>query len=250
MKAKNITTVTLLFLTVSICNAQKKVTHDNQQWLQYYNHLKLSEKLTLYTDMSLRRINSLKDWSQITFRTGLGYSLTQNLQGVTGFACFTSYTQNKLGRIEFRPYQEINSTQPFGKVSIQHRFRLEARYFRNVTDGEITLTSNFNFRFRYRLYSSTPILKLSDTKTDRKLLLNISDEVFINAGKEITYNVFDNNRLLIGVTYQQSSNLSFFLGYINQFGQRSRPATYENSDIINVGITHKISACKSQTKTQ
>jgi len=250
MVVKNISALTLLLTTAFFCNAQKKVTYDNQQWLQYFNQLKLSEKLTLYTDMSLRRINNFNDWSQITFRTGLGYSLTQNLQGITGIACFTFYTQNKLSRIEFRPYQEINTTQTFGKVSIQHRFRVEARYFRNVSDGEITNTSNFNLRFRYRLYSSTAILKLSETKQDRKLLLNIGDEIFINAGNEIKYNMFDNNRFSVGVTYQNNNNLSFYLGYINQFGQRSSPATYENSDILILGITQKISLYKTGTKSR
>jgi hypothetical protein len=249
MVVKNITALTLLLTTVFFCNAQKKVIYNNQQWFQYLNQLRFSERLTLHTDISLRRINDFNDWSQITFRTGLGYSLTQNLQGITGIACFTSYTQNKLSRIELRPYQEINSTQTFGKVSIQHRFRIEARYFRKVSEGEITDTSNFNFRFRYRLYSSTTILQLSEAKQDRKLLLNIGDEIFINAGKEIVYNVFDNNRFLAGVTYQHSNNLSFTFGYINQFGQRSLPATYENSDILTLAISQKISLQKTAAKS-
>src|SRR4030095_10592094 len=98
---KNISALTLLLTTVFLCNAQKKVVYDNQQWLQYFNQLKFSEKLTLYTDMSLRWINNFNYWSQITFRTGLGYSLAQNLHGITGIACFTFYTENKLSRIEF-----------------------------------------------------------------------------------------------------------------------------------------------------
>jgi hypothetical protein len=222
------------------CSAQKDVMYNNQQWLQYVNQWKLSEKKMMYTDVSFRRINELKDWSQITFRTGLGYDVKEKLQGVTGVACFTFYTKNKLSRIELRPYQELNTTQTFGKVSVQHRLRVEARYFRHVKDGEVTSEDNFNWRFRYRIFTSTPVVKLSATNEDCLLLLNVGDEVFINAGNEITYNLFDNNRLLVGVTCQCNKTLSFSAAYINQFGQRAAAGTYENSDILTLGITQKM----------
>lgn len=241
---KHFSVVILLFVTSFYCKAQKNITYTNQQWLQYYNQLKFSTELTLYTDLSVRRMNNFNDWSQITFRTGAGYQLTQNLQGVTGIACFGFYTKNKRSKIEFRPYQEINSTQSFGKISVQHRLRVEARYFRKITDGVITSASDFNFRFRYRLYCSVPVLKMSESITDRKLLLNLGDELFINAGKEITYNMLDNNRLLVGLTFQYNNNLSFTFGYINQFGQRSSQAAYENSDIFTFGIIQKIKLSK------
>jgi hypothetical protein len=249
MTNKIILTLSILFLAYSVCSAQKKVIHDNQEWLQYYNQLKFSEKLILYTDISLRRINNFNDWSQITFRTGLGYSLIENLQAITGLAFFTFYTQNKLSKIELRPYQEFSTLQTFGNVTFQHRFRAEARYFRNVKAGEISDTTDFNFRFRYRLYSLIPIIPGSDSKPNRKLFLNLGDEIFINAGKEILYNMFDNNRFIIGTTYQHDNNLSFSLGYINQFGQRNNPATYENSDILTLGIIQKISLQKSASRS-
>lgn len=244
MNKQTLAFIVSLLLITSFCNAQKSTAYNNQQWLQYYNQLKLSGKLTIYSDFSLRKINNFEDWSQITFRTGLGYRITQNLQGITGFAFFTFYTQNKLSKIEFRPYQEVNTLQLFGKVSVQHRFRIEARYFIKIYEGATTSITNFNFRFRYRLFCAVPISKLSATKPERKLLLNIGDEIFINAGKEITYNMFDNNRFLIGLTLQYNNNFSFSFAYINQYGQRNKPAAYEHSDILTLGITHKISVSK------
>jgi hypothetical protein len=231
-----------------LCNAQKKITYNNQQWLQYFNQLKFSEKLSLYSDLSLRKQNNFNDWSRITFRSGLGYPLTKKLQGITGIACFIFYTENKVNRIELRPYQEINTTQIFGKVSIQHRFRVEARYFRNDSE-EITNKTNFNLRFRYRLNAMTTLINLAEMNQDRKLLMYIGDEIFINAGHEIKYNVFDNNRALVGLIYQDNPNLSFSFGYINQFGKRNSPATYENSDILTFAINQKISLLKSKTKS-
>ena len=249
MKIKSI--ISILFLSMTFyCNAQKIVSHNNQQWIQYYNQLKLSEKLTLYSDVSLRRINNFNQWSQVTIRTGIGYPLTENLQVVTGFACFNFYNNNKPSRIEFRPYQEVNTSQNLCNVAVQHRLRVEARYFRKISDGVITSQSNFNFRFRYRLYCGIPLVKLSASNPDKKLLLNIGDEIFINAGKEIIYNMLDNNRLLLGSTFQINKYLNISFTYTYQFGQRNSPSTYEHSDIYWLGIIHKLSLKKMTKKTE
>lgn len=238
--------VTIILQSVLVCSAQKIITTNNQQWLQYYNQLKLSKSLTLFSDVSLRRINNFDKWSQITLRSGLGYRLIENVNGVTGMACFMFYSNDKPSKIEFRPYQEFNSQQQFFRFSIEHRFRMEGRYFRKINDGIIASNTNFNFRYRYRLFCKIPLLKLSDSIPDRKLLLNIGDEILINAGNEIKYNMLDNNRLLIGLAFQVNQNLNLSFTYNYQFGQRSSVFAYEHSDIIWVGITHKIACVKSQ----
>ena len=98
-----------------VSSAQKNITQNNQQWLQYYNQLALSKKLTLFSDASLRRIDTFDKWSQITLRVGLGYRLIENLNGVSGLACFILYRNDIPDKIEYRPYQEINTTQGFSK---------------------------------------------------------------------------------------------------------------------------------------
>lgn len=240
--------VASLFLSPINCHAQKKISHNNQQWLQYYNQVQISKKITLFSDVSFRRIDKFDKWSQITLRTGLGYKLTKNLNGVTGIACFEFYSNDRPSKIEFRPYQELNTTQEFNKFSIQHRFRIEGRYFRKITNDVITSQLNFNLRYRYRLFCKIPLLKLSDSIPERKLFLNIGDEILINSGKEIIYNMFDNNRLLVGIAWQVNPNLNFSFTYNYQFGQRSSPATYEHSDVFWFAITHKMAFAKYRQK--
>lgn len=239
--------IILCLVSISLFSfAQKKVIRDNQQWIQYNNQLKLSGKFTLVTDLSIRRINNFRDWNMAAFRTTLGYRYAENLQGSSSIAFGSLYKDNKVVKVEFRVHQDASTTQTFGKVSLQHRLRVEGRYFRNVTDGVIGSASSFNFRFRYRLYSSIPIAKLSESNPDKKLLLNIGDEVFVNAGNEIVYNTFDNNRAIIGTTWQLSSNLNCALFYVYQYGQRSAQATYESSDILFLSLTQKMSLHKKQ----
>lgn len=231
--------VTFLLLGWNSVSAQKNVTHNNQQWLQYYSHVNFSDKWTLYSDASLRRINNFNQWSQMTLRAGIGYRMTEKLNIATGFAYFNFFTNNHWSRIEYRSYQEVNTQQKIGKLKLQHRFRYELRYFRKVENSNITSTSNFNHRFRYRLFCSYPLVDISSKHSGRLILLNFGDEIFINAGKQIIYNMLDNNRLLLGTTIQINKTFQISMTYAYQFGQRNSPETYEHSDIIWLGITQK-----------
>jgi hypothetical protein len=234
-----------LVLTTFLCEAQKTIVHTNYQWFQYFNQLKFSEKHTLFSDVSFRSVNNFNSLSQILLRTGFGYPVTPRIQGVTGVACFTFYnTESSMNRIEFRPFQDFVMNRSLGKTSVVHRLRTEARYFRTVTEGDITSQSSFNFRFRYRIFFMVPILKLSETHSDRRLLLNIGDEVFINAGKEIIYTAFDNNRFTLGSTVECSNKVSVALNYMFQYGHRNGPALYESSDIVVLAITHRMTVGK------
>jgi hypothetical protein len=251
MTKKSIVFFFAFFIASFFCQAQKTVLHTNYQWVQYFNQFRFSQKLTLFSDVSFRTIDTFSELSQITFRTGIGYPLTHALNGVTGFACFTTYASNyKLCRIEFRPYQDVSLTQPLGRVTIFHRLRAEARYFRGVKDGVITSTSNFNYRFRYRIFCTVPVATLSGANPERRLLLNVGDEIFINAGKEITYNTFDNNRFVVGSTVEYSKNLSFTLNYMYQYGHRNAAELYESSDIFTFVIVHRLALKKFKDGTQ
>jgi hypothetical protein len=234
----------ILICCVFLSHAQKRVTYNNQQWLQYYNQLQITKKITLFSDVSFRRIDYFNKWSQMSFRTGIGYPITPQINGVTGFAYFTFYTNDNLSRIEFRPYQEINTRQKFEKFSIQHRSRAEFRCFQEVVNKEITAIKFQNFRFRYRLYATIPIVQLSDKKTDRKILLNIGDEIFISAGGKIGNNMLLTNRILFGPVFQFNDNLNISFTYNYQYVQLNTQSTYEHSDVFWIGINHRLSLVK------
>ncbi len=230
----------IVLITTQVCNAQKTVTHNNQQWLQYYLQLQLPRKLTLLSDVSIRRINNLQQWSQITARFGVGYMLPKKIQIATGVACFSFFNSNKASKIEFRVYQELYTTQKIKGISIQNRFRIEERYFRTISDGEITSNSIFNFRFRYRLFFTVPLQKSSTNNSDPKFFLNIGDEVFANVDKGIKYNVLITNRLLLGASIKFQDNITVSFLYSYQYGQKNALNVFEHSDIFWIGITHKI----------
>lgn len=144
----------LLFFLSSISligNAQsKKIKYSNQQWFQYYNQLKLSEKWTWLTDGGYRLKDGFKHSSQYIAPTGFDYQLNTGIKLVVGFANLGFYTLAELTKIEFRPYQKLLIKQKFSDLAMGHRFRVEQRFFRCIVQGNIQDEGNFNFRFRYR----------------------------------------------------------------------------------------------------
>src|SRR3954449_6940044 len=88
----------LLLICISVTtNAQEKtVKKGNQQWLQYYAQIKLSDKWTLLPDAGYRWANNFEVSSQYLIRVGLNYTLNPNIQVGGGFAHFGFYTSGKV----------------------------------------------------------------------------------------------------------------------------------------------------------
>src|SRR4051794_21708366 len=165
----------LLLICISVTtNAQEKtVKKGNQQWLQYYAQIKLSNKWTLLADGGYRWANHFQTSSQYIIRTGIGYALNPNIQVGGGFAHLGYFTSGKVSKVEFRPYEEFSIKSKLGNTEINNRVRIEERFFNPVVDGKVEGPGTFNFRFRYMLLANIPLFNLSKADPDKKVLLGI-----------------------------------------------------------------------------
>lgn len=229
----------------TILTAQtKNISHGNQQWLQYYNQIKLSEKWTWLSDLGYRWEDGFESSTQYVLRTGLGYTVNPNLKIATGFAHLGFYSSGKVSRVEFRPYQELSMEHKLNKIGVNHRFRIEERFFNPVVNGEIQSPNTFNFRFRYAITASVPLFTLSESNPDRKLSLNVGNEIFINGGKTVVYNIFDQNRFTISPTVHFSKNLNASVTWVSQFAASNMPASYNYRNVIWFQIRQKLDFTK------
>ena len=227
-------------ISLSSISQTRIVNRSEQQWLQYYAQIKVAEKWTALADAGYRATDFLNDPLQYIVRGGVDYGINPNLHVAAGFAHLGFYSGGKENRIEFRPYQELLNKNKFNKVELTHRFRVEERIFHTVVNGAIQHPATFNFRFRYFFVASIPLFQLSKKNADKKVLLNVGDEIFINAGKEIVYNVFDQNRFLISPTLQVNPVFLISFTWNSQFGATSKQATYNYASVAWLQIRHKI----------
>lgn len=239
--------VMVIVLMPLITYAQKTVRHSDQQWVQYYNQFKLDNHWTLMTDCGFRWADKFSSKVLFIARVGMAYSINSHLRVAAGFASTGAYSSASLSKLEYRPYQELFAAYRYNKVGLQHRFRVEERYFKNVVDGDLQSGHNFNFRLRYQIAANIPLAKLSEKNPDKILSLSIGDEIFINAGREIINNIFDKNRIVIGPAIQFNKQLTVALSYTHQYSQLPAAGTYAHDDIMWFTIRHHLTLSKHQS---
>lgn len=220
--------------------SQKTITEEDQQWLQYYNETVINPNLSFNFDGGIRFRNGFSDLRAALIRAGLGYRIYKPIWGISGVALFSFFENFGLNRLEIRPYQDFFANTGLGKGMLRHRFRVEGRYFTKYHPDGHKAGNEFYFRIRYGLNFLFPLVKLSKKNPERKLLLNLADEVFINVGPTIIYNMFDNNRAIAGLAFQEDQNLRISLLYNFQFGQRNAPGAYNMTHVLWLTVNHRL----------
>lgn len=239
---KNVLCISFLLWLNTLTAQTKNITIINQQWLQYYNQLKLNDNWSLLTDCGYRWENSFQESRQYLIRTGVGYSVNSGFMLAGGFTHLGFLSSGVVNKVEFRPYQELSLTNEYNKVTLNHRYRIEERFFNPVVNGSIQNTNTFNFRFRYSFMAGFPLFALSKSKPDNILLLNIGNELFINVGSGIVYTIFDQNRILISPTLQFNKKMTISITWNSQFSSTPTPASYRYTNVIWLQIKHKLEA--------
>jgi hypothetical protein len=233
---KSLTYLLLLSFPV-IFKAQEKATqykYSSMTWIGYYNTIKLNERLTVGTDLQYRTRNGKTN--QALARTGLGWKITEKISVIAGIAHFRHYYNAINSRAEWRPWQEIAFSDDDCKLRMSHRLRSEQRYIEKLNEGRPCGHFDFNWRFRYKLdlqYSLATIYK-------KRIILAIGNEVMINAGNEIVFNYFDQNRLYAGISLELTKNLSVQVQAMQIWQQKSNGIAMDKISVIRLNVFHKI----------
>lgn len=203
-----------LFLALSFCVAMQAQDSETGNWWIYIGSKKINDKWNWHHEVQYRNYNFIGDLEQLLLRTGFGVNLTpgnNNLLLGYGYILSENYvpgTDEKLSIGEHRIFQQFITKQSFGRVAIQHRYRVEERW---VED------SDFKWRFRYFLALNIALSNpemMPDT-----WYLSLYNEIFLNGQNA----VFDRNRIYAALGYRVSPQLKVEMGFMSQvYEKRSR----------------------------
>ena len=175
-------------------------------WLAYFGDKKINSKWNWHLEVQYRNFNLFGDTEQLLLRTGIGYNLSENNNNIhIGYAFIYSEpyigkTDNKTHFNEHRIYQQFITRQAFGRLTIQHRYRFEQRFFEE------------DFRLRLRYFVAANLALNHEQMIDKTLYLSAFNEIFVNT--EQTY--FDRNRFYAGLGYRFTKHLRTEVGVMNQ----------------------------------
>jgi hypothetical protein len=194
---------TILFMMHGRLYAQKT---DVGNWLIYFGNQQINKRWNWWNEMQYRNYNFIGDLEQLVFRTGIGYNLTENNNNVLlGYAFiyaepYISGTDQKTSQTENRIYEQFITRQNFGRVFIQHRYRIEERF----------IASDFRMRFRYFLSLNIPI-NMESIKKDA-IYFSAYNEIFLRTNKP----VFDQDRIYGAFGYAINNYLRLETGMMYQ----------------------------------
>jgi hypothetical protein len=135
---------------------------------------------------------------------GYGFIQTYNYT-VTGIKA------DKVTVNEHRIFQQFITKQNFNNFYLQHRYRIEERFFAN----------DFKMRFRYFLAVNKPITKKTIEKD--ALYFSAYNEIFLNDRKT----TFDRNRLYGAIGYCINKNIKIETGFMVQMLENSHTSQFQ-----------------------
>ncbi len=228
----------VLLLVAVLTGYSQEVERENLIWLQYYGKARVSGNWHLLADGGFRWSGLFETASQHIVRLGAGYDLNERWSVAAGGANLGFYNDTGLQRLEWRTYQDFNHRMPLGSVKLSQRLRVEQRFFYRRSQGN-TVFDTRNVRFRYLIMAGIPVWR-AVKDGGISLIFNVGNEVFFNAGWDIVYNSFDQNRVLLSPTLRWSEGLSTSLTWNILYGARNQPDTYYYNNIIWIQIRHRI----------
>lgn len=214
---QSVFTLFFLFFSffVAFSQTHPRITKDHlNSWLMYFGNHKFSEKVGLHAEVQVRRNDLVANAQQLLIRTGIDYYSNNNVRWTLGYAFVQTHPYGEfpvaMDFPEHRIWQQLLVNQTIGKVKLSHRYRLEQRMLGNSSTGRFE-DGRYENRVRYMAKATINI-----TKSEKPVFLALYDEIFINFGKDVGYNLFDQNRLYGAVGLTLSANLKLELGYLNQ----------------------------------
>jgi Protein of unknown function (DUF2490) len=230
---------------------EKNIDTQAVSWWCYFGTHRLTDKWSIWTELQLRRADFTRDWQQVLPRIGLNYHLNNNVILTAGYGYIWTYPYGEQPipleepRYEHRPWQQVTLLNESGKVSFQHRFRLEQRFLQNWSDLDQTtnlrrIEEGFELqnRMRYRFLLTVPLT--FDVSGMQKIFVTGYNEIFVNFGDNIGFNLFDQNRLGATLGYQITKAFSIQTGYMNQVIQKANGRDVENNHALTLFVSYNL----------
>lgn len=241
----------LFSFAITTLPAQKTVTEDGQTWLAFFNQSRFSERWGLWTDVHFRLKNDfVNDPSTFIFRAGPMYYLTDDVRLTAAYNFINHFPDEAHKNISQPEHRLMQQVQWFTKIKasrLMQWVRLEERWRQKIkNDDELAEGFNFNWRIRYNFALFLPLTQKGLGAGGLQFLVN--DEVMLNFGENIVYNYFDQNRLFLGLVYQNTAHSQFHLGYMNVFQQLAAGNRYREQHAIRLFYFHNFDFRKSVEK--
>jgi hypothetical protein len=232
---------TLQVSAQSVPSVRENAKHNNA-WLMYFGNHKVTSKFGIHAEVQVRRNDFFQNWQQLLLRTGIDFHTAQ-VRYTLGYGYVETHPYGEFPVAktfpEHRMWQQALVSNAVGCIKLSHRYRLEQRWIGSSITGKFE-DVRYENRFRYMARINIPLQgKSIDPKT---FYIGLYDEIFVNFGNQVGYNLFDQNRLYGALGYSLGKLGRIEVGYLHQLVQQRKLLTTVNGlkNIIETNQTIQI----------
>jgi hypothetical protein len=220
---------------------EKETRNTTGAWFGFFSKYQFNDKWAYHGEYHVRLRNGFHDMAQIYLRFGATYKVKQYFDVTAGFVhpyYWAPHTNDpNIDKVvpQYRLWQQGVLATPFNHIIVLHQLRTEQRWARNYVKGS---PYDLTHRFRYKLTTYIPLNK--PAFEERTLFLSLYEEIFIQAGKSIVFNHFEDNRIYAGLGYNFNEVWQVQAGYMNTFRHDGAPYKYEFRHLLRLSVYHHL----------
>ncbi len=199
------------------------VDYNSIGWYNTFITKKITDKWSGHLEYQWRRDEFILHGQQSLLRVGINYKVNQKLMFRAGYGWIETYPYGTINLqaagktfTEHRSFQAAILNDQINIIEIQHRFMLEQRWIGRYTTPDLNTEDDYVYvnRMRYMLRLQMPLGK--NQIEDKTFYAAVYDEIFIQFGKNVQENIFDQNRFGALIGYKLNKYFKLELGYLNQ----------------------------------
>jgi len=208
-------------------------------WTNYTGIHPISDKWRVLAELQFRQYDAGRQPMQRFVRTGLLRVLSPGVRVGGGYLFAHTFPPEDfvptvIRFSEHRLWQQFDMNATTGKFSWNHRYRLEQRWLQRLgtTGPDSAQPIGWNYSNRLRYMARVVRAPGGGAPKNGKLYLAASNELFMNFGQKVRFNLFDQNRAFVGVGKQWSPKLRTELGYMNHIVLRANGTDMERNHTV------------------
>ena len=239
----------LIGLTVSVAAVAPRIAHSQRQtytntnaWFQISGDVAINERWGILFDASNRRSGPIDEVMANFVRAALAYELTDRVRVAIGGNYSKSYPYGEIPAPyavpEWRMWEQLALTHSIGNLDLSHRYRLEQRLRGLRSDPDVDETDSWTYtnRFRYQIKGTLPLL--GEEVEAGEPYLTAANEFFIAFGKNVGYNIFDQDRAQFAFGYRMNRNWRVETGFMEHIVFKSNGIDVEHNHTFTFGLTY------------
>ena len=225
-----------------VTSAQRHTSTNTNGWFVFNADVALNEQWAVLFDASARRSGTFDEPMANFVRGGLAYEVNDHVRVAVGANWSRTYPYGELPAdypvTERRIWQQAVVSHEIGRLDVSHRYRLEQRFRGRRNDPDVDRIDYWerSSRFRYQAKATLPLS--GDAIEPREWYVSLANELFIGIGRNVQYNIFDQNRATASLGYRLTRKWRTELGFLEHVIFKGNGTDVERNHTVTFTLSY------------